>query len=120
MLNSSQAIGGRLIKNINSSKGKIFINLTQSKYRMQVEIIDNGVGLPKDIQNRLVEPYVTTKEKGTGLGLAIVAKVVDDHNGDLHISNNTLGGATIKLNFPLNVDGREKRSNHSPKDKDSM
>ena len=118
LLNSSQAIDGRLIKNINSSKGKIFINLTQSKHRMQVEIIDNGVGLPKDIQNRLVEPYVTTKEKGTGLGLAIVAKVVDDHDGDLHISNNTLGGATVKLNFPL--DGREKRSNHSPKDKDSM
>ena len=43
--------------------------------RVDIEVIDNGPGLPKHNRNRLLEPYVTTKgNKGTGLGLAIVRK----------------------------------------------
>src|SRR5256884_2123143 len=46
-----------------------------------IDVIDNGVGLPKENRSRLLEPYVTTREKGTGLGLAIVGKILEDHGG---------------------------------------
>ena len=52
--------------------------------RVEIEVIDNGAGLPKQNRMRLLEPYVTTKgqKKGTGLGLAIVQKSVEQHNGE--------------------------------------
>lgn len=46
-----------------------------------IDVIDNGIGLPKVARSRLLEPYVTTRAKGTGLGLAIVGRVLEDHGG---------------------------------------
>ena len=46
-----------------------------------IDVIDNGIGLPKENRNRLLEPYVTTREKGTGLGLAIVGRILEEHGG---------------------------------------
>ena len=48
-----------------------------------VDIIDNGVGLPAENRQRLLEPYMTTREKGTGLGLAIVGKILEEHGATL-------------------------------------
>ena len=50
-----------------------------------IDVIDNGTGLPKENRNRLLEPYVTTREKGTGLGLAIVGKILEEHGGKLEL-----------------------------------
>ncbi len=44
-------------------------------------VIDNGPGIPADIQSEIFEPFVTTKASGTGLGLALVAKIIDLHGG---------------------------------------
>ena len=74
---------------------------------------DNGIGLPQD-RERIVEPYVTTREKGTGLGLAIVNKIVEEHGGDMTFANasdaNMRGetGTRVTLRFardPLAGDG---------------
>ena len=46
-----------------------------------IDVIDNGIGLPKENRARLLEPYVTTREKGTGLGLAIVGRILEEHGG---------------------------------------
>lgn len=51
----------------------------------RVDVIDNGKGLPHENRQRLLEPYMTTREKGTGLGLAIVKKIVEDHGGRLEL-----------------------------------
>lgn len=48
-------------------------------------MIDNGIGLPKENRSRLLEPYVTTREKGTGLGLAIVGRILEEHGGRLEL-----------------------------------
>jgi two-component system nitrogen regulation sensor histidine kinase NtrY len=48
-------------------------------------VIDNGIGLPKENRSRLLEPYVTTREKGTGLGLAIVGKILEEHSGRIEL-----------------------------------
>ena len=53
----------------------------RDRRRIRVDVIDNGKGLPRENRQRLLEPYMTTREKGTGLGLAIVKKIIEDHGG---------------------------------------
>jgi two-component system, NtrC family, nitrogen regulation sensor histidine kinase NtrY len=50
-----------------------------------IDVIDNGIGLPKENRNRLLEPYVTTRDKGTGLGLAIVGRILEEHGGRIEL-----------------------------------
>ncbi len=50
-------------------------------------VADNGIGLPPEHRHRLTEPYVTTRAKGTGLGLAIVRKILEDHGGEIALSD---------------------------------
>jgi two-component system, NtrC family, nitrogen regulation sensor histidine kinase NtrY len=57
---------------------------------------DNGIGLPAD-RDRIVEPYMTTREKGTGLGLAIVKKIVEEHYGELSFEPNDQGGTRVTI-----------------------
>ena len=64
-------------------------------------ISDNGSGFPEDLIKRAFEPYVTTKPHGTGLGLAIVKKIVEEHQGEIHIKNLNEGGAAITITLPL-------------------
>jgi two-component system, NtrC family, nitrogen regulation sensor histidine kinase NtrY len=52
-----------------------------------IDVIDNGIGLPKENRRRLLEPYVTTREKGTGLGLAIVGRILEEHGGRIELSD---------------------------------
>jgi two-component system nitrogen regulation sensor histidine kinase NtrY len=69
----------------------------------KVLVEDNGRGLPREMLDRLMEPYVTTREKGTGLGLAIVKKIMEDHGGSLELGEVLNGGACVALNFPAEV-----------------
>jgi two-component system nitrogen regulation sensor histidine kinase NtrY len=64
-------------------KGKIQVFAGREGDDIVIDVIDNGIGLPKENRNRLLEPYVTTREKGTGLGLAIVGRIVEDHGGSI-------------------------------------
>jgi len=52
---------------------------------VRLSVSDNGKGWPKENRHRLLEPYVTTREKGTGLGLAIVAKIIEQHGGKVDL-----------------------------------
>jgi two-component system nitrogen regulation sensor histidine kinase NtrY len=55
-----------------------------------------GSGCPDKDRDRLTEPYVTTREKGTGLGLAIVKRILEDHGGELILTDATRGkGARV-------------------------
>jgi two-component system nitrogen regulation sensor histidine kinase NtrY len=68
--------------------------------------VDNGIGLPKESRARLLEPYVTTREKGTGLGLAIVGRVLEDHGGRIELNDaSTLRpgarGAWVRMRFSV-------------------
>lgn len=53
--------------------------------RVRIAVSDNGKGWPKENRQRLLEPYMTTREKGTGLGLAIVAKIIEQHGGAVEL-----------------------------------
>lgn len=72
-----------------------------------VTITDNGIGLPSGSKDRLTEPYVTTRTKGTGLGLAIVKKIMEEHQGELILSDAPEQGARIALVFPAPREGTD-------------
>jgi two-component system nitrogen regulation sensor histidine kinase NtrY len=57
----------------------------ESRDTFIVDIIDNGSGLPAENRHRILEPYMTMREKGTGLGLAIVKKIIEEHGGQLEL-----------------------------------
>ncbi|CAN7369847.1 hypothetical protein ASC89_07075 [Devosia sp. Root413D1] len=77
---------------------------------VRLSISDNGKGWPKENRHRLLEPYVTTREKGTGLGLAIVAKIIEQHGGkvdliDAEPDENGRIGACFTFTLPLKRPG---------------
>jgi len=66
-------------------KGRILVAASRDGSDIHVDVIDNGIGLPKENRSRLLEPYVTTREKGTGLGLAIVGRILEEHGGKIEL-----------------------------------
>jgi two-component system nitrogen regulation sensor histidine kinase NtrY len=66
-------------------KGAITIEAGYEDGAIVVDVVDNGIGLPAENRQRLLEPYMTTREKGTGLGLAIVRKIVEEHGGRIEL-----------------------------------
>ena len=78
----------------------ISINLKSIDQKIFIEVIDNGVGISKEMINKIFEPYFTTKSKGTGLGLSIVKKIIEDHNGKIRIEKNKhMAGTTSSISF---------------------
>ncbi len=72
---------------------------------LAIDIIDNGVGFPTENRQRLLEPYMTTREGGTGLGLPIVAKIFEEHGGGIELLDNPDGGPGARVRLRLAVDG---------------
>jgi two-component system nitrogen regulation sensor histidine kinase NtrY len=68
-------------------KGHIMLTASRVGDDVVIDVIDNGIGLPKENRNRLLEPYVTTREKGTGLGLAIVERILEEHGGRIELND---------------------------------
>jgi len=66
-------------------RGRIRVSVKREGGGIVIDVIDNGTGLPKENRNRLLEPYVTTREKGTGLGLAIVGRILEEHGGGMEL-----------------------------------
>ncbi len=95
--NASEAIAS----NGNSSDKIVTVRLTHQRDRLCIAVIDTGVGIPPELRDRLTEPYVTTRARGTGLGLAIVKRIVEDHHGQLDLSNRAEGGAVARIEFDM-------------------
>jgi len=86
-------------------EGKVHVSVREEGDNVVIEVADNGKGFPKENRQRLLEPYMTTREGGTGLGLAIVGKILEDHGGAIELldrSDPTEGGqgARVRLWFP--------------------
>ncbi len=96
--NAVEAVDARTKEAGEGFKGRIKVALRPAGERIEVAVIDNGIGLPQD-RDRIVEPYVTTREKGTGLGLAIVNKIVEEHGGEMSFASNADSGAIVTMSF---------------------
>ncbi|KAF0677486.1 two-component system sensor histidine kinase NtrB [Profundibacterium mesophilum] len=67
---------------------------------LQVEIVDDGPGLPPEIAADIFEPFVSGRENGTGLGLALVGKIVSDHDGWITV-NSVPGRTAFRISLPV-------------------
>jgi len=67
---------------------------------LQIEIIDDGPGIPADIAGSIFEPFVSGRENGTGLGLALVSKIISDHDGWINVES-VPGRTVFRLSLPL-------------------
>ena len=81
--NATEAIGA--VPPVELGRGRIVVRAQRDGKDVVIDVIDNGIGLPKENRSRLLEPYVTTREKGTGLGLAIVGRILEEHGGRLEL-----------------------------------
>ncbi len=96
--NAVEAIDARAKVAGSGFSGEIAVAMGRDGDTILVTISDNGIGLPQD-RERIVEPYVTTREKGTGLGLAIVNKIVEEHGGEMTFATTGSGGASVTMRF---------------------
>jgi two-component system nitrogen regulation sensor histidine kinase NtrY len=101
--NATEAIGA--VPPAELGKGRIRVLAAHEGDEIVIDVIDNGIGLPKENRSRLLEPYVTTREKGTGLGLAIVGRIVEEHGGSIELRDAAdkypgERGAWVRMRFP--------------------
>ncbi|MCU9837520.1 ATP-binding protein [Ruegeria sp. WL0004] len=78
---------------------------------LQIEVADDGPGLPDDIRADIFDPFVSGRENGTGLGLALVSKIISDHDG--WISVDSVPGRTVfRLSLQRVPKGRQEKENN--------
>ncbi|GAA3796395.1 PAS domain-containing sensor histidine kinase [Qipengyuania pelagi] len=120
--NAAEAVEAEATRKVGPDyRGRIEVAIETAEDSIAIAIADNGVGLPKD-RERIVEPYVTTRERGTGLGLAIVNKIVEEHGGDMQFAVRPEGGTRVTLRFardpghPGDQAGEPARAPNAPDD----
>ncbi|RMG62777.1 MAG: hypothetical protein D6715_11980 [Calditrichaeota bacterium] len=94
LLNAVQALGGR---------GNIWITTRNLSGQVEVEIRDDGPGIPRAIQKRIFDPFFTTKPvgKGTGLGLSISYRIIQQHGGSIQVQSEEGRGTSFVIRLPL-------------------
>ncbi len=100
-------------------RGRIVVSARRDGGDVVIDVIDNGIGLPKENRSRLLEPYVTTREKGTGLGLAIVGRILEEHGGSIELHdaaerNPGQRGAWMRLRFAAEPPQPAANDVHTP------
>src|SRR5256885_15988584 len=110
-------------------RGRIDVIAAREGDDIVIDVIDNGIGLPKVSRARLLEPYVTTRQKGTGLGLAIVGRVLEDHGGRIELKDASdfrpgQRGAWMRLRFAVTgqapkADGKEQAPEKKQQDSET-
>jgi two-component system nitrogen regulation sensor histidine kinase NtrY len=101
MENAIQAMNG---------KGRIYITtqfLSKAGFA-QINIADEGVGIPLEDRNKLFLPYFSTKKGGTGLGLAIVYRIVEEHRGYITVTDHYPKGTVFSVHLPYTADIPER------------
>jgi signal transduction histidine kinase len=78
---------------------------------VEVEIADDGPGIPADILDKIFYPFVTTKDGGSGIGLAMARKVVECHHGLIDVTTAPGDGTTFRVRLPLDGDSVARRRN---------
>ena len=82
------------------------------EHQVQIEVMDQGEGIPDEVREEIFEPFFTTKEagKGTGLGLPMVGKIIDEHNGSIEIDSAPGIGTRVIIQLPKQMD----QKHHEP------
>jgi signal transduction histidine kinase len=83
--------------------GDVWIRTSVHDGMVEIEIADNGVGIPKEIMSRIFEPFFTTKPvgQGTGLGLSISYGIIEQHQGKIHVTSAPQKGSAFTVQLPI-------------------
>lgn len=94
--------------------GTIRLRTTREGRRVQLQVTDDGPGIPQAILARIFDPFFTTKPAGvgTGLGLAIVLSVIREHGGQVHVSSPPGAGATFNVELPAAAESSQEVRPH--------
>lgn len=95
IINARDALAGRPQPQI-----KILVRLVDDM--VELSVIDNGLGIPQEIQSKIFDPFFTTKPpgKGTGLGLSVISRLVQDVGGAIQVESVFGHGCCMRLQFP--------------------
>jgi two-component system sensor histidine kinase AtoS len=96
---------GNSVEAMKETGGSLSIHIRPShleggRQHIEVNVIDDGPGIPQDLIDRIFEPFVTTNRNGTGLGLSIAKRIVSAHKGVIKVSS-VPGGTVFQITFPL-------------------
>ncbi|MCB2181296.1 MAG: PAS domain-containing protein [Desulfobulbaceae bacterium] len=80
--------------------GKISVTASQSNKTLYLQIEDSGKGMTPEEQERMFDPFYTTKKTGTGLGLALSHQIVEQHHGNIEVKSSPGHGTTITIVLP--------------------
>jgi PAS domain S-box-containing protein len=88
-------------------KRRIWISFTENDEQILTEIVDNGPGLLIDAEDRLFDPFYTSKASGMGMGLTICSDIIESHSGTITADNAPNAGARFRFTLP-----RSKKDNN--------
>jgi two-component system, NtrC family, nitrogen regulation sensor histidine kinase NtrY len=94
--NAAEAMRDAILKEITIST-----SLVASRDAVELAVSDTGLGVSRDVKERLFLPYFSTKQRGTGLGLAIVSRIVEDHRGSIRVEENKPVGSRFVIELPV-------------------
>jgi two-component system sensor histidine kinase HydH len=100
-LNAIQAMGEGGDLHVSSRHGE--------KKTVVIRVADTGPGISETDENRIFDPYYTTKPSGTGLGLAIVHKIIESHGGRISVKSTPGEGTAFYIELPAAASGREEQ-----------
>lgn len=84
-----------------NGSGKLTIDIRKNTESVDVAITDTGEGIRHEDISKIFDPFVTTKEMGVGLGLAITKRIIEDHEGKIHVKSRLSEGTTFTISLPL-------------------
>ena len=87
-----QALEGR-------TDGVISLRVSQTEHIL-IEIADNGIGIPEELQEKVFIPFFTTKSEGTGIGLSLCKQIIRQHQGHLSIGISQPGKTIFIIELP--------------------
>jgi signal transduction histidine kinase len=102
LLRVIQNLVGNAVEAFKGCGGRVELTVWANEEEVQIQIHDNGPGIPEAIRERLFEAFVTYgKHSGTGLGTAIAKSIVDAHGGEISFQSNGEEGTTFYIRLPL-------------------
>lgn len=85
----------------NQKAKMIQIESYHKKKSLCIQVSDSGPGIPKELKNQVFDPFFTTSKDGSGIGLSIAQRIITDHNGTIEILKSKWGGATFRVELPI-------------------
>lgn len=87
-----------------SDGGELSVKVKKKRARLNIEISDTGIGIPKENLDNVFKLHFSTKKKGFGLGLYLTKRIIESHNGSVSLKSQEGKGTTISINLPIGED----------------